>query len=223
MTSTARRLSVVVAGVVGAVLLAACGASPKTGGTYRIDPGRCNGAAITGSYFRIAKPGGSTASGPFFLNPQSPCRDKSYTVVQPGTDGGLVAGTFQPNPKPAFDSNGHPRAGAVIAPVAFDGSTLSISTNPIDPQSGEHLSPPVIKAVKGKLSGQLEAWSAEWTRQYFNQGSPRPGGGLTSAVTGSYDATTGSYVLTWTSQMLGYPFNGFTVYWHLAGRFISGK
>jgi hypothetical protein len=223
MTSTVRRLSVVVAGVIGMVILAGCGGSPGLVGTFRIDPGRCGGAAITGSYFRIAKPGGSIASGPFFLNPQSTCRDRSYTVVQPGSDGGLVAGSFQPNPQPAFDSAGHPRAGAIIAPVAFDGSSLSISTNSVDPQSGEHLSPPAIKAVKGKLSGQLEAWSGEWSRQYFNQGSPRPDGGLTRPATGNYDRTTGAYVLTWASQMLGYPFNGFTVYWHLAGRFIAGK
>jgi hypothetical protein len=214
------------AGAATIAVLAGCGGSPGLIGTFLISPGRCDRTSVTGSYFRIIKPGGSIAAGKFFDNPRSACQDKTYTPVRPGTAGGLVTGSFQPDPRPAFDSTGHPRAKAIISPVAFLGSTLAISTNLTDPQTGVRTSPPVIRAVTGKLSGQLDPWSAEWSRQYFNQGSPRPGGsppGANQPVAGTYDATTRAYVLTWSSQMLGYPFNGFTVYWHLEGRFTPRK
>ena len=34
--------------------------------------------------------------------------------------------------------------------------------------------------------------------------------GLTSPITGTYNAKTRAFVLTWTSQVVGGPFNGFT-------------
>ena len=77
-----------------------------------------------------------------------------------------------------------------------------------------------------RLSGQIESWSAAWNKQYFNQGSPKPDGtspGLTAPVSGTYDAATGAYVLTWASQVVGGPFNGFTGYWHLQGTFVDAR
>ena len=65
--------------------------------------------------------------------------------------------------------------------------------------------------------------SASWNNEYFNQGSPKPNGtrpGLTTPVSGSYDAATNAFVLTWSSQVVGGPFNGFTGYWHLVGTFV---
>jgi hypothetical protein len=82
---------------------------------------------------------------------------------------------------------------------------------------------PEIFDNKGTLSGQVTAWSAAWNNLYFNQGSPKPGGGspgLTAPVSGTYDSATHAYVLTWASQVVGGPFNGFTGYWHLQGTFV---
>jgi hypothetical protein len=80
-----------------------------------------------------------------------------------------------------------------------------------------------VRADGGKLSGDLAAFDATWNKQAFNQGSPKPDGsrpGNTGAVSGTYDAATGAYSLTWTSQIVGGPFNSFTGYWHLEGTFV---
>lgn len=79
-----------------------------------------------------------------------------------------------------------------------------------------------MRADGGKLSGDVAAFDATWNKQAFNQGSPKPDGsrpGNTSPATGTYDAATGAYSLTWTSQIVGGPFNNFTGYWHLEGTF----
>ena len=65
---------------------------------------------------------------------------------------------------------------------------------------------------------------AEWNRQYFNQGSPKPDGskpGITSPVTGTFDAKTRAFTLEWTSSIVGGPFNGFTGQWHLEGTYVN--
>lgn len=86
--------------------------------------------------------------------------------------------------------------------------------------------PPTISVQKGKLSGQVEAWSASWNKLYFNQGSPKPGGshpGLTEPLSGTFDPKTNTFVITWASQVVGGSFNGFTGFWHLEGTFHSTK
>jgi hypothetical protein len=98
-----------------AVALNVCAAGAPAGassgkhalvGTFKLSPGACTGETVTGSYFRMISPGGSVASGKFFDNPDSTCDDKSYTLAVPGTQGGLVTGTYQPNPNPAFTVQG---------------------------------------------------------------------------------------------------------------------
>jgi hypothetical protein len=60
-------------------------------GTFRIEEGRCGSAGVTsGSYFRMVQPTGSPGAGPFVQNGDSPCGDKTYTPLAPGSDGGLV-------------------------------------------------------------------------------------------------------------------------------------
>src|SRR5688572_21067704 len=61
-------------------------------GTFKITAGACAPSA-TGSYFRMIQPGGST-SGPFVQNTDSSCGDKTYTPLSPGSDGGIVTGTY---------------------------------------------------------------------------------------------------------------------------------
>jgi hypothetical protein len=163
------------------------------------------------------------AEGPYFANQDSPCGDKTVTPLSPGTDGGLVTGGYQPAPAPGFDGKGNSLAARVIRPIPFVGVRFSVSTNAKDLQSGEATRVPALHQDGGHLAGDLSAFDATWNRQAFNQGAPKPNGSLpgnTSAATGSYDAASGRYSLTWTSQIVGGPFDKFTGLWHLEGTFV---
>lgn len=204
------------------------GSSPKSAtgtpliGTFRLTGGVCTATGATGTYFRMIDPGGTIEHGKFFGNPDSKCADKSFSVQSPGADGGLLTGTYQPSAGKPFDATGNAQANRITQPGSFTAIKFGISTNPVDPQTNKKVAAPSIIDTDGKLSGQITAWSAAWNNLYFNQGSPKPDGsrpGLTSPVTGTYDAATHKFVLTWASQVVGGPFNGFTGYWHLEGTF----
>jgi hypothetical protein len=192
-------------------------------GTFSITAGSCSGGTASGTYLRMVLSGGTNAAGPYFSNSDSSCPDNTYTLLSPGSAGGLVTGTYQAAPSPAFDGEGNALADQITAPVAFEGVKFATATNPVDPQTGQRTSPPNIEANGTSLSGNLEAFGVSWNNQQFNQGSPKPGGtspGNTAAVSGTYDPATGAYTLQWSSQVVGGPFNGFSAYWHLTGRFI---
>jgi hypothetical protein len=202
---------------------AGSGGSHALIGTFKLAPGACFGDAVNGTYFRMIFPHGNVTTGQFFQNPDSTCPNKTYTLAVPGAQGGLVTGKYQPDPTPVFNAQGGANANLIVQPQSFTAIDFSIATNKVDPQSGLHVPAPEISVNHGKLSGQIEAWSAAWNKQYFNQGSPKPNGthpGLTKALTGTYNATTHQFVLTWTSQVVGGPFNGFTGDWHLSGTFV---
>ena len=215
---TRRALAVLAASLVFAT--AACGSSgsghkqsagTKLVGTFKLTAGHCDASGATGTYFRMIDPGGTIAHGKFFGNPDSKCTDKSFTVERPGSDGGLVTGTYQPGPAKPFDAKGNARATRIVAPGSFTAIQFGISTAATDPQTKKKVPAP-----------QITAWSAAWNNLYFNQGSPKPDGsrpGLTTPVSGTYDSATHAFVLTWASQVVGGPFNGFTGYWHLQGTF----
>lgn len=192
-------------------------------GTFAVDAGVCDaGGFSSGSYLKLVLPDGTVSDGPFFENPDSGCDDKTFTTVSPGADGGLVTGSYQPAPDPAFDADGNSLADAVIEPTPFTAIAFSISTNEVDPQLDEEVDAPAISVSDGELSGQVSAVVASWNNEFFNQGSPKPDGsapGLTAPVTGTYDEATGAYVLEWSSQIVGGPFNDFTGIWHLEGTF----
>jgi len=216
--------------VVGALVPVSAGASsrPRTNlvGTFRLTAGSCTGFHISGTYFRLLLPDESVSGGRYFSNPDSLCSNKTYTLVEPGRQRGLVTGSYQPGPAHPFTRQGDALASAIMRPVAFTGINFSVATSKKDPQTGVKVPFPSILDRSGRLSGQVEAWSANWNFLYLNQGSPKPGGrrpGQTRAVSGSYDAATRAFVLTWTSAVVGGPFNGFTGYWHLAGTFTPKR
>ncbi|MDX6645622.1 MAG: hypothetical protein QOK40_1349, partial [Miltoncostaeaceae bacterium] len=189
-------------------------------GTFTIKPGTCANGKARGTYFRMIFPGGSVASGRFFANPDSSCPDKTYTLATPGRDGGLATGRYQPTPSPAFDSRGSSLARSIIGPASFSAIRFGVATNRRDAASGQSLPAPSIRVVNGKLRGQVQAFTAQWNRLTFNQGSPKPDGSrpaTTLPVTGRYDSRTRAYVLEWTSAIVGGPFNGFTGFWHFEG------
>ncbi|HMK61991.1 MAG TPA: hypothetical protein VEG62_03025 [Acidimicrobiales bacterium] len=196
-------------------------------GTFKLSAGSCADGGVTGSWFRMVYPGGTVANGKFFANPDSQCTaNTTYTLVVPGTQGGLVTGSYQSDPSPAFNSQGGALADNIIEPQSFTGIDFSVATDKVDPQTNEQVPAPSIKQSGANLTGQVTAWSAAWNKLYFNQGSPKPGGsypGLTQKVSGTYNSKTHAFVLTWASAVVGGPFNGFTGVWHLAGTFVAKR
>ena len=173
-------------------------------GTFALDAGDCTAAAPTGSYFQMVQPGGTAEAGPFVPNADSACKDTNFTLLAPGTDGGLTSGTAQASPTPAFDANNNALVAAIAAPAKFFGSAFGVATDGSGPI-------PSITATGGTLSGDLSSFTAYWGGGTFSQGS--------AAATGTIDPTTGDYTLTWTSLISGGSFNGFTGVWHLQGTF----
>ena len=223
MKIQARLLVPLVLAAVSGVMLTAC--QLPLNGTFDVSAGVCKSGGVTsGSYFRMIQAGGTAGAGPFLQNPSSPCGDKTYTPLSPGTDGGLETGAQQPQPSPAFDSSGNSLAGRILKPAKFFGVKFGESTNKTDPQTGLAVAAPSIANNGCVLSGGLRAFDVGWNNLNFNQGSPKPDGtkpGLTAGPTGLYDSSTGKYVLEWTSQIVGGPFNGFTGKWYLTGTFHS--
>jgi len=195
-------------------------------GTWSIDPAVCSdAAAVTGSYFRMVQGGGTVADGPFVPNADSTCADQTYSALAPGT-AGLITGSFQPQPENPFDEAGNGLADAITAPVKFFGVNFALSSNETDPVSGTAVTAPgIVLNADGTLSGDLRALSVAWNGQQFNQGAPKPDDtrpGLTTDLTGTYDAATGRYMIEWVSQIVGGPFDGFSGIWHLEGVFTAG-
>jgi hypothetical protein len=195
-------------------------------GTFRLTAGDSSPSGATGSYFRMILPGGTVEQGPFFANPDSTASDKTYTLVQSGTDGGLATGRYQPSPNPAFEDDGSSRAGRIIEPTAFTLIKFGLSTQDFDPQARQDVPKPKITVKGGTLRGDLKAIDASWNFEDFNQGSPKPDGsrpGQTKAVSGTYDSKSRRFVLEWSSQIVGGPFNDFTGFWHFEGTFEAAK
>jgi hypothetical protein len=218
--------ALVLAGSVAAGAAPAQSKSKSLVGTFRLTAGESSATGVTGSYFRMVLPGGTIEQGPFFPNPDSAATDKTYTLAQPGTDGGLVTGKYQPSPNPAFSAQGSSLAGRIIKPSPFTLINFGVSTQETDPQSREDVPKPKIAVKGGKLTGDLKAVDASWNFEDFNQGSPKPDGsrpGLTKPVSGTYDSKTKRFVLEWASQIVGGPFNDFTGVWHFEGTFQPAK
>lgn len=186
-------------------------------GTLELSPGKLVHGEYTGTYFRMLEPGKLDE---YFANPESNARDKTYTLLRPGSQGGLTLGAYQQPPSPAFAASGSALATHITQPQTFAGIKFSISTAPTDAQSQTSVPAPSLTLRGTKLTGNLSAWTAEWNKIYFNQGAPKPGGsypGFTRPVTGTYNPKTKAFTITWYSQIVGGPFSNFTGYWHLQG------
>src|SRR5690349_13949643 len=105
-------------------------------GTFALTGGACQSGGASGTYFRMVQPSGTVANGPFVSNGDSACADKTYTLLAPGSDGGLVTGANQPAPSPAFDGQGNSLANRITVPAVFFGVKFGLSTDPTDRQSG---------------------------------------------------------------------------------------
>jgi len=176
-------------------------ASKNLVGTFKLAPGRYSGGKASGSYLRLTQPDGKA-----FANPDSSASDRTYTLIKPGTDGGLVTGRFQEPPSKGFDGKGNSLAKRIMRPTPFTAINFSAATT-----SKTSSQAPSISASGRKLRGQVQAFTASWNKQAFGQGS--------SNVTGSYNSKSHHYAMQWTSKVKGGPFNGFLGTWHLEGTF----
>jgi hypothetical protein len=192
-------------------------------GLFKIDPGMCTTAGVTsGSSFRMINPGGKLGDGPYISNGDSPCGDKTYSPMSPGSEGGLRTGAYQPEAAQPFDAGGNGATETIAKSTPFFAVRFAVATNQKDPQTGANAVMPAISLKDGQLSGNLSAFAASWNNQHFNQGSPKPDGskpGLTSGPTGTYDPASRKFKLDWSSQIVGGPFNNFTGVWHFEGTF----
>ena len=184
-------------------------------GTLKIKAGAFAAGRPSGSYFRMALPGGAN----YFANPGSAATDKSYTLLKPGTAGGLVLGKYQS--AATFDASGNSQAGAIIKPTPFAGILFGLATLKREPASAPASAAPSATVKGSKLSLQVSALTAAWNKLFFNQGTPKPGS-KTPLATGTFKKKTNAYTLDWRSTIVGGPFNGFTGVWHLEGTF-KGK
>jgi hypothetical protein len=203
------------AALVGAPSQAA--SSRSLDGTFRLTPGSYSGGRVHGTWFRMII-SGNRRTKRYLPNPDSRSRDKTYTLGRPGSDGGLVTGRFQPHPSPPFDGRGNARANRIIKPSPFTAIDFSVATLKQDPQSKRTVAVTRASVSGRRLTVRVPGMTAEWNRQYFNQGAPKPDGSG-AAATGTYDARTRHFVLTWTSRISGGPFNGYSGLWHLEGTF----
>ena len=184
-------------------------------GTFSIDDAVCDSADVSGSYFRMLQPGGTMTDGPFIPNADSACVDTTFSGLSAGVDGGLVTGTHQPAPDPAFDEAGNGLADAIFAPVPFFAVAFAGATDAAEAM-------PMLTATGGVLTGDLAAFTAYYGGASFNQGAPKPDGSG-EAPMGTIDPETGAYVLDWTSQIVGGSFNDFVGVWHLEGTFTPNS
>jgi hypothetical protein len=227
MTRTVRRttaglIGLSVAAVAAVALVGAPSQAASTRalkGTFKLAPGKFSGGKASGTYFRMitGRSGGKTQ---YLDNPDSRSRDKSYTLGRPGRDGGLATGRFQEHPSPAFDGKGNARASAIIQPESYTAIRFSVATLRKDPQT-KKTSAVTSATVNGrKLTLRVPGYTAEWNKQYFNQGAPKPDGSG-SPASGAYNPKTKHFVIKWTSKISGGPFNGFSGFWHLEGTFSA--
>ncbi|RNL79847.1 hypothetical protein [Nocardioides marmorisolisilvae] len=196
--------------------------SSRLVGTLQLTPGSCSGGKASGTYFRMILPSGH-AGGPYLSNSDSRCSDQTVTPLSPGSDGGLRVGSYQPSASPRFTANGDATARRITAPAAFYGTSFATATSPVDPQTKRSVPAPQISVSGSRLTADLRSFGVTWNNQDFNQGAPKPDGstpGNTAVGTGTYDASTGAFSLTWSSQIVGGPFDKFTGSWHFEGRFV---
>jgi hypothetical protein len=206
--------------VAAAVAISPSGASQAASsaslnGTFKLQAGSFSHGKADGTYFRMYR-----GAGKYLENPDSRASDKTYTLGRPGKDGGLVTGAFQSHPSPPFDGRGNARANRIILPESYTAIKFSVATLPKDPQSKKNVATTSARVSGRRLTVNLPGFTAEWNKQYFNQGAPKPNGSGAPA-TGIYNAKTKHFTLSWRSRISGGVFDGYSGLWHLEGTFVA--
>lgn len=201
----------------------------KLVGLFRLDAGKDYASGkIEGTYFRMGGVNLSTGEVSWLPNSSSRARNNTFTLLSPGSDGGLRTDRYQAPVVPHYDDTGV-LTQSIVQRELFFGSYFTVFTQDYDWQTfgetGVRRETPIpeIFSKDGKLTGQTAAWTANWNKGgLFAQGTPKSDGTLprsTTPLTGSYDPVTKRFLLEWQSLIVGGPFNGFFGYWHLEGTF----
>ncbi|MEV4419687.1 hypothetical protein AB0L40_06865 [Patulibacter sp. NPDC049589] len=211
----------------------------KLVGLFRLDPGVRDQTTgkHSGSYFRMGYRAGGDPSEPFqwILNATSRSSDPSYTLLRPGSDGGLATGRYQQPATPLYDDSGVLTQNIAQRELFFGQYFTVFTTDRRLEAGGESFVFPGGAAVPGgapvpeifykdgKLYGQATAFVANWAQTgIFAQGSPKFDGSLpgdTKPVEGTYDPATRRYTIHWSSEIVSGPFGGKTGFWYLSGTF----
>lgn len=224
-----------VAGLAAAGLLAAAGcsatghaATPQSDrlvGSFRLTPGHCTSVAAkpTGSYLVAV----SAAANKAVRNPKSTCVNRDYTLLRPGTAGGLVTGQFQPQPDPLFDAHRNSRASAIVEPTWFGPFRLGFATEAQDEQDAPTGAPafptPQATVINGTLNVDLRSLVVSYAGPANGTCATSFGLGCwqlgSKSATGTYDARTRQFVLDWFSGESFTP-KGDSIEVHLTGNFV---
>jgi hypothetical protein len=214
-----------------AALCSACStatASPQLVGTFRLTAGHCSSptAPPTGSYFVV----GNAADGKPVPSSQGACSDHMFVPLAPGTDGGLVTGSFQPDPTPTFSANGSSLAGSIIVPVNFQGQKVGMATSGNDDQNAPNAAPifPVPTATVDGSNLDVDLRSL-----HFSYGGLPGSTCVTSygqgcwdlgsrSAAGTYDKSTKHFTLDW---FVGEAFSqaGDSIEVHFEGTFVPAS
>jgi hypothetical protein len=226
-----RKLAGLVAGV-ALLAAAACSgghqATPDSThleGLFRISAGKCSGTTglPTGSYLIVL----AAVSGKTVGNPDGGCANPAYTLLEPGTDGGLITGEFQQVSGATFDRDRNSRDGRIIAPVAFDKLLVGFGTSSRDEQdapTGAPAFPEPAAIVAGTvLSVDLRSLVVSYAGNARASCKTSYGVGCwelgSENATGTYDAATGHYSVQWFSGASFTP-KGDSIEIHLEGTFV---
>ena len=150
-------------------------------GTFKITPGSCNPITKTaaGSYFRLIFPKGNILFGPFFQNSTSPCFDKSYTTISPGTQGGLVTGAFQPGPPRAFtDERRRPCPGDHSTGVRSQPLLSRLRPNRVTPRRSSRSRARPSPRTGSRLTGTSKPSRLHGRTSTSIKARPNPAGGV---------------------------------------------
>lgn len=226
-----RQLASLTAGL-ALVAAAGCSGSHQTtpdsthlDGLFKIAAGECSGTTglPTGSYLVVL----SAVSGKTVGNPNGGCQNPAYTLLKPGTDGGLVTGEFQQVAGATFDSHRDSRDNRIIAPVRFDRYLVGFGTSSRDEQdapTGAPAFPDPAAVVAGTaLQVDLRSLVVSYAGNAGASCATSYGVGCwelgSEHASGTYDAATGHYSIQWFSGASFTP-KGDSIEIHLEGTFV---
>jgi hypothetical protein len=199
--------------------------STKLNGVFHIAAGVCPAGtgAPTGSYLVVIAASANKA----VKNSRSTCTNKGYTLLRPGTDGGLVTGEFQDITGVTFDRQGNSRADRIITPTRFDRLRLGFATNTRDEQdaaSGAPAFPRPAAIVSGTaLRVDLRSLVVSYGGNANTTCATSFGLGCwelgSENATGTYNRTNGHYSISWFAGE-SFTQKGDSIEVHLAGTFV---
>lgn len=131
--------------------------------------------------------------------------DSGQTWTNSGNPSANLVGGYN-NLGTLFQFNG---SGGAVMGFTGNGTTAPDGGTPV---TGGPV--PTFDATGSTITGNLSAWTVFWNGTNFNQGA--------SPVSGTWNATTGAYNMSWSSTIHGGPFSGQTGDWSFHGIATAG-